>query len=189
MKYFFFFLLCMVSLPALSQAVVSVKWLQYEPAAGSDTVYYAPEKKITWADFKGTPEPGSDATAITSSGFGYMAGIKYKDGKVNISITVYCYFSRHGSWVIKGKETAYALNHEQHHFDVSYIVANLFVQKLKTAKFTWDNYNELLDKFYNDSRQQLKDMQNEYDGQTKNGRLPAVQEKWNAKIDKQLAQL
>jgi hypothetical protein len=32
-------------------------------------------------------------------------------------------------------------------------------------------------------------MQNEYDGQTKNGQLEAVQAYWNKKIEKQLATL
>ena len=189
MKYFFFFLFCVFTLPVAAQVTVNIKWQQYVPPANGDTIYYSPAKKLTWPDFKGAPEPGSDATAITSSGFGYLAGVRYKEGKADINITVYCYFSKSGSWVIKGKETVYALNHEQHHFDVSYIVTNLFIQKLKAAKFTWNNYNELLDKIYGDSRQQLQDMQNEYDGKTNNGRLPAIQAKWNEKIEKQLGGL
>ncbi len=173
----------------MGQVTVSVKWQQHTPSVNNDTIYYSPSKKLIWQDFKGSVEKNSEATAITSSGFGYYAGVKYKDGKADIKITVYCYFSKSGSWVIKGKETAYALNHEQHHFNVSYIVTNNFIKKLKAAKFTWNNYNSLLDKFYTESRQELEKMQNEYDGQTKNGRLPEVQTMWNKKIENQIKEI
>ncbi len=173
-------------LPVTAQVNLSVKWQQYTPPANSDTIYYTNTKKLIWPDFKGSVDKKSDATAITSSGFGYNAGVKYKNGIADIDITVYCYFSKPGSWVIKGKETDYALNHEQHHFDVSYIVTNNFINKLKAAKFTFKNYNTLLDKIYLETRQELEKMQNEYDGQTRNGRVPAAQAEWNSKIEKQL---
>ncbi len=186
MKYIITLLLSFIILNAIAQVNVTVKWQQNTPAANSDTIYYTSLKKLTWPDFKGSVDKTSDATAITSSGFGYNAGVKYKDGKADINITVYCYFSKPGSWVIKGKETEYALNHEQHHFDVSYIVTNNFINKLKAAKFTWSNYNYLLDKIYLESRQELEKMQNDYDSQTRNGRVPAAQIEWNSKIEKQL---
>jgi hypothetical protein len=189
MKYLFFLFFLMSANACLSQATVTVKWSHYKPPAGGDTIYYTPAQKLMWNDFKGTPEKESDATAITSSGFGFIAGASYRDGVANISITVYCYFSRQKSWVIKGRESAYALTHEQHHFDVTWIVANSFFNKLKTAGFSWQNYNQLLDKIYNDSMNDLEKMQNKYDGETRNGRLPLVQEKWNTKIEGQLKAL
>jgi hypothetical protein len=100
--------------------------------------------------------------------------------------TVYCYFSRLNSWVKKGGESDYALNHEQHHFDVTYITAFLFFQKLKAAKFTRINYNTLLEKLYSESSRDLEKMQNDYDGQTRNGRLKNIQSNWNGTIEKQL---
>jgi hypothetical protein len=189
MKYFFSILFVFSYITGNAQATVTVKWSPHKPSAASDTIYYSPAQKLTWSDFKGKPEPGSDATAITSSGFGYMAGVKYKNGQANISITVYCYFSKQSSWVIKGKESDYALNHEQHHFDVTYIVAHSFFKKLKEAVFTWSNYNQLLDAIYRSSMKELETMQNKYDGETRNGRLPNIQTKWNAKIDEQLKAL
>lgn len=189
MKYFFSIFLLFSYAVSSAQTTVTVKWSLHKPPLTSDTIYYTPSQKLTWKDFKGKQEQGSDATAITSSGFGYTAGVKYKNGKTDISITVYCYFSKQNSWVIKGKESEYALNHEQHHFDVTYIVANTFVKKLKAANFTWTNYNQLLDEIYRSSMKQLETMQNEYDGETRNGRLQNVQAKWNTKIEEQLKAL
>lgn len=189
MQYFFSILLFFNAAVCSAQTTVSVKWSVHKPPANSDTIYYTASQKLTWKDFKGKPETGSDATAITSSGFGYTAGAKYKNGKADISIIVYCYFGKQSSWVIKGKESDYALNHEQHHFDVTYIVANEFVRKLNAAQFTWSNYNQLLDEIYHASMKRLETMQNEYDGETRNGRLQQVQAKWNAKIEEQLKAL
>lgn len=187
MKYILFlFIFCSNLLCCFSQTTVKVKWSSYKPPVSSDTIYYNPSQKLTWKDFKGKPEQGSDALAITSSGFGYTAGAKYRNGKADISITVYCYFSKQNSWVIKGKESDYALNHEQHHFDVTWIVANTFFNKLKAANFSWQNYNQLMDKIYTDSMKELQKMQNKYDGETRNGRLPDEQAKWNKKIAEEL---
>ncbi len=186
MKYIFSLLFFFTVTACLSQATVSVKWSPYKPPVSGDTIYYKPSQKLVWKDFKGTPENGSDAVAITSSGFGYSAGAKYRNGKADISVNVYCYFNKQNSWVIKGKETDYALNHEQHHFDVTWIVANNFFKKLKAANFSWQNYNSLLDKIYTDSMKELEKMQNQYDGETRNGRVNSEQIRWNKKITDQL---
>jgi hypothetical protein len=186
-KYFFILLLFGANLSCFAQATVKINWQRNTPSAKSDTIYYSGNRKLTWADFKGKPDPQSNATAITSSGFGYLASMESVNGKTDIDIKVYCYFSKPKSWV--RTESAYALNHEQHHFDVTYIVTNLFIEKLKAAKFTRKNYDNLIEKIYNESCRQLEQMQNNYDGQTSNGRLKNIQSEWNDKIEKQLGTL
>jgi hypothetical protein len=184
-KYFFIPVFIVASLTCLAQVTVKINWQGHIPAAKSDTIYYSANKKLTWADFKGKPDPQSNATAITSSGFGYLASMVSVNGKTDISVTVYCYFSKPKSWV---KTTSnYALNHEQHHFDVTYIVTNLFIKKLQAAKFTRKNYDNLVEKIYNESCRQLEQMQNDYDGQTSNGRLKNMQLEWNNKIENELS--
>lgn len=186
MKYILFSFFVITSLQSIAQTTVNVQWLSRKAPEGSDTIYYAANKKLTWSDFKGKADEKSIAIAITASGFGFNAGVRKSDGKTTIKITVYCYFGKPNSWVKKGKESAYALTHEQHHFDITYIATCMFMQKLKAAAFTWKNYNALLNKIYAESSQQLEKMQNDYDGQTKNGQLKDVQAKWNQKIDTQL---
>ncbi len=177
------------TIAGFAQTTVKIQWVQREPATNSDTIFYSANRKLSWADFKGTADAKSEAIAITASGFGFISGVKYKNGKVNIDISVYCYFGKNSSWVKQGKESAYALNHEQRHFDITYIATCLFMQKLKAASFTWENYNDVLNRIYSESSRLLEKMQNEYDGQTRNGQLEAVQASWNKKIEKQLATL
>jgi hypothetical protein len=189
MKFIFSLLFLLNAAQSFSQATVTVKWSAYKPPVNGDTIYYNPSQKLIWSDFKGTPEKGSDATAITSSGFGFNAWASNRNGNAFITVTVYCYFSKQKSWVIKGRESDYALTHEQHHFDVTWIAANNFFNKLKAASFTWQNYNELLDKIYNGSMKELEKMQNQYDGDTRNGRLIQEQARWNKKITDALKSL
>ena len=189
MKYILFSFFLITTLHGIAQLTVTVQWLPHTPPANSDTVYYNSNKKLVWPDFKGMVQAGSDATAITSSGFGYVADMRSGNNKTEIGITVFCYFSKQDSWVKQGGESDYALNHEQHHFDITYLVACLFVQKLKEAQFTRTNYDVLLDKIYKECREQLRKMQDDYDGQTKNGQLKYIQTEWNEKIDKQLRSL
>ena len=189
MKQFLFFLIFIINLSAFAQVNVTVKWVQRTPPANSDTIYYNSIQKLKWPDFKGKPGLPEEALAVTSSGFGYMATMQYRNGKTNIGISVFCYFSKKSSWVRAGKESDYALTHEQHHFDVTYIVTNSFIEKLKATKFTANNYGQLLEKLYAESCRELEKMQNDYDGQTKNGQLKNIQARWNEKIEKKLSLL
>lgn len=186
MKKFFFLFFIVLTLHSYAQVTVTVRWSPHVPPVNSDTIFYNPSRKLTWPDFKGTPGSPADALAITSSGLGYLATMQSMNGKTAIDINVYCYFSKQSSWVRKGRESDYALTHEQHHFDVTYIITNSFIQKLKEAKYTRNNYGNQVEKIYNECCRQLEKMQNEYDGQTKNGQLKNIQAEWNNKINQQL---
>ena len=86
-------------------------------------------------------------------------------------------------------DSEYALLHEQHHYDITYINACLFIQKLKEAPFNRINFNQLVDKIHDDCFDALSKMQDAYDGETLNGRINQQQKSWNKKIDQQLAAL
>ena len=78
------------------------------------------------------------------------------------------------------------LNHEQRHFDLSYISCIQFIQKVKQAKFNNDNIKSLLNSMYDESIEALRIMQQQYDDETNNGTLSNQQEQWNQKIDELL---
>ena len=86
-------------------------------------------------------------------------------------------------------KNAYALLHEQHHFDITYINTCLFLQKLKEARLNKSNYISFVEQIYNECFTALNTMQDAYDGETSNGRIEAMQLFWNKKIDTQLAAL
>lgn len=188
-KYILLFFSLMAGAAATAQFTVNIQWQSVNPGYAGDSIYYDADRKLTWADFKGRPDAGSPAAAITESGFGYRMSMKSYNNRTNIDITVFCYFNKNKSWVKKGMKTDYALLHEQHHFDITYINTCLFMQKLSTAKLTRANFNNLVERIHDECFAALNKMQDEYDGETSNGRIEAVQMRWNKKIDTQLATL
>lgn len=169
-----------------AQLITNVKWTEQSTLPISEVIYYSPEKNLTWKDFKGVPVE-SRASAVTVSGIGYKANINTRNGKGHLNINVYCYFNKNKSWVKPGRTTPFILTHEQHHFDISYIAARIFIEKLQKTVFTISNYNILIPRIYNESCAIMNKMQDDYDGQTKNGQLKEVQAKWNELVDQKIS--
>jgi hypothetical protein len=169
-----------------AQFVTNVFWTDQTDMPVNQTIYFNPSKLLLWNDFRGVPNQGGNVAAITSSGFGYKASMKSNGSKGQLNIAVYCYFSKDKSWVKPDKKTAYILNHEQHHFNISYIAASIFVDKLKRSNITASNCNSLLPKIYQECCDIMNKMQDDYDGQTHNGQVKEVQAKWNSYLTEKL---
>ena len=171
---------------ANAQFTTNVYWTDESSRLNKENIYYDPVKPLTWPDFKGEPGPPGPVAAITTSGFGYKANMKSSQGTGQINISVYCFFDKDKSWVKPGKDTKYILNHEQHHFDVSFLAAGVFMDKVRNAGLTPTNFNLILPKLYRECCDLMNKMQNEYDSQTMNGQIEAAQEKWNGFFDGKL---
>jgi hypothetical protein len=157
--------------------------------ATSDTIYHKPGQSLIWANFLGTPNIGGRVAALTSSGFGFNAGMSYSNQKGKININVYAFFNKSKSWVKPDKKTPYILAHEQLHFDISCIGMLLFVQKLRATDFTVQNYSAELNRIYTEAYTLMQDMQDDYDTGTNNGLLRTEQQQWAGQIKGQLALL
>ena len=187
MKFFsFFILIFFFSVNAHAQFAANVYWTEQSGMPASDVVYYSSGKNLLWPDFKGAPNTGGNVAAITMSGFGYKASIKNNGNNGQLNIGVYCYFNKEKSWVKPDKKTAYILNHEQHHFDISFIAATIFTAKLKNTVITASNCTAQLQRIYKECCDLMNKMQDDYDGQTKNGQVKDVQQQWNGYLDKKL---
>ncbi len=187
MKLLFVLVTALFSHVANAQFNTNVYWTQQTTLSANNIIYYSSSKPLNWKDFQGAPVESSKATAITASGFGYKADIKNKGSVGQLNVGVYCFFNKNNSWVKVGKSTDYILSHEQHHFNISFIAANYFIDKLKSTEFSSTNYNVLLARLYKESCDYMNRMQDDYDGQTKNGQLKDVQGKWNDFISQKVA--
>ena len=176
----FFTLIASLSLSAQSLKS-NVSFQQRMPRPGSDTIYY--DKALVWDQFVGRPEMNGKVAALTSSGFGFEAGIQVKDGRGSLDLNVYCFFNKTKSWVKPDCTTSYILNHEQRHFDISYISTMRFVQQLKALRFTRSNYDQLLDNAYAEAYTYMNTLQNQYDQETNNGLDREKQAEWNNKLN------
>ncbi len=186
-KSIYFFVFLLMSFSAGAQITTNVYWTEKTSMVPGQTIYYSPGRLLQWDDFTGRPQLTGLTAAITMSGFGYQASMKTKGSNGEINISVYCYFNKPGSWVKPDKKTAYILNHEQHHFDISYLAARVFASRVKSLNLTPQNINVLLPKLYTECCDLMNKMQDDYDGQTKNGQLADMQEKWNTILQQRLA--
>lgn len=188
-KKYLLILLCLSGISATAQFNIIIKWVPDKLSAKNDTIYYNPQHKLVWNNFQGNPDKKSPAAAVTESGFGYRMNVNAINNRVDVVINVFCYFDIRKSWVKNGMATDYALTHEQHHFDITYINACRFVQQLKQTHFTQKNFTQLVAKIHDENFEAMDKMQDAYDGETLNGRNKNIQQSWNKKIENYLAAL
>ncbi len=191
MKYLFLFsFLCTSFKTVLAQPVtVNIEYTAAIPNPTGKLIFYNPGELLTIAAFEGDIDINSSAAAITSSGFAFKAGFKNAGGKATLIIKVYCSFNKQMSWMKPAGKNEYILGHEQQHFNISYLGAMEFIQQLKAATFTIDNYNKLIEKLYSQEAKNMENVQQAYDGDTHNGIIKDKQQYWNEKINKRLSSI
>jgi hypothetical protein len=135
---------------------------------------------LSWADYKGKPDPNSGAAASTAT---YLAvEYSFKDGKLGYKIT--CSFSRSKSWGLHKNE--HILAHEQGHFDIAEIFARKLYKKLTEYRFNKNRYQTDLQQIYQDITDAKEEMQNQYDRETNHSINNEKQAEWLDKIMKEL---
>jgi FtsZ-binding cell division protein ZapB len=161
--------------------------IRYNTASTDDNIIcYTPNNKLAIDDFKGMPVENSVAVAITSSGFSFKAGFRNTGSKATLIIVVSCNFDKNLSWMKAHGKNNYILRHEQYHFDITYLSTLTFIQKLKQADFTVDNYQDKLKEVYYAIMGDMQQLQHQYDAETQNGQLKQEQLAWGKKIDDRL---
>lgn len=139
------------------------------------TGHEIPYGKLSWRDFKVKPiVENTAAESATSIGYKY-------DG--NQKVAVYCTLNTDESFVTKEGMTPYILNHEQRHFDITYIFANKFIERLSGQKALT---SKLVDDIYAQILTEKEVMQDQYDFETNNSQNKQVQSAWDKKIEKLL---
>jgi len=179
-------LLCCTLVMNAQKLTTIVNYVTGNGNADQNIIYYQPGRLLTWDNFIGNPVEGNDAVALTNAGFGIKLAFRRVENISQLLINVNCNFSKKDSWVRKGNNTPYILNHEQKHFDIAYIHTLLFIQKLKAATLTNGNYAAVIETIYNEAATEMGAMQNQYDAETSNSRLAEEQQLWDKKVSDQL---
>lgn len=151
-----------------------------------DTVNYNPARKLTWADFQAEPRRGSHYAAEVFTSFAYEGKSSVKDGVIVLNLTARAYMLKNSSWGRSDARNAYALNHEQRHFDIVKIIVERFKRKIHPDSLTLDDYNSITQYQFIESYREMNRMQNQYDNETNHSIDQAAQERWNQKIDAEL---
>jgi hypothetical protein len=147
----------------------------------SEVLYYSRERKLTWADF-GRRQSNGNTAALTVSEISY----DFSSFKGKIDINVYCVFHKKHSYVTAKNANDYILNHEQRHFDISYIFAiyckkRLSLEKNLTSQRASEIYDEIVKKW--------GEYEELYDAETNNSIDKQKQSIWDGHIDKLLNEL
>ena len=158
----------------------------YTEQPEGDTIYYSPKRPLRWDDFQAKPIGGRYEAEVFPS-IGYTEEVEVVKGIVNVKLAVKAYVPKSACWVRPGSRNDYSLNHEQRHFDIVKIIAERFKQKLRAEKLTVDNYDGPINVQYLESFHDMNVMQDQYDDETRHGTDTFTQQRWNEKIDKELA--
>ncbi len=144
----------------------------FAQSSDEELLDWSATRKLTWADYKSSPEPDSDAAASTTT---YL-GISYDINNRSFSYKIESRFSKTHSWGLH--KTAYILSHEQGHFDIAEIFARKLNKKMSEYKFDRRTYQKDLNKIYDDVTKEKTAFQNKYDRETNHSINKAEQAKW-----------
>lgn len=165
---------------------LSVNFIDDTRITNDDTVHYNPSRKLTWADFRAEPRRGSHYAAEVFTSFAYEGKSSVKDGVIQLNLTAKAYMLKTSSWGRPDARNAYALNHEQRHFDIVKIIVERFKRKIHPDSLTLEDYNSITQYQFIESFREMNRMQTQYDNETNHSLNQVVQERWNQKIDAEL---
>ena len=164
---------------------VKIIFKDYSQNNDPDTVFYSPNRPLTWKDFRAEPQPGRYAAAVLP-GFAFTGDKEIRNGIIYLTLTVKVYMVRDGSWVRADARNAYGLNHEQKHFDLVKVIAERFKQKLLKDNLTVEDYSNTISAQYFETLREITREQKQYDDESGHGMDEAAQERWNNRIEKEL---
>jgi hypothetical protein len=167
------YLLLLLMVPAISFSQVS----------NEELIAWDSARLLTWNDYKGRPDPSSDAAASTTT---YL-GIEYRMDEKGFSYRIQCRFSLSKSW--GRSKTDFILKHEQGHFDIAEIFARKLNQRMTHYKFNQATYKTDLKDIYDGITKEKEDFQDLYDRETDHSRKKEQQLEWLKKIEKMLVDL
>lgn len=139
-------------------------------------IEWTSDKRLTWSDFKGTPDAGSTNAALTSSSITIEFG--YSSRGMNYGIK--CRFNTASSW---GRiKNEHILAHEQGHFDLAELHARKLNKALKAYVFNSKTVSKDVNAIYDTIMKEHHQLQQEYDEATDHSRKVTAQKEWEEKI-------
>ncbi|SFE68519.1 hypothetical protein SAMN05518672_10966 [Chitinophaga sp. CF118] len=148
----------------------------------SDSLFYKVNRKLRWSDFKATPPIQSKSAAVSYTSFAYEGNSLHKKDTLLLNLTLQVFFVKSASWAKPIAMDASGLAHEQLHFDITWLVALRFQQRIKAMLLTIEDYDSIIQYQYLESFREMNRLQEAYDSETNHGQSPAAQLKWQQTI-------
>lgn len=167
---------------------VQIRFRDYEPKGRlGDTVFYNPNRKLTWNDFRGPIRRANPRTgAMIYTSFGYDAMTHVEKGTVFIDMTVKAFMLQNSSWTSEPATNAYALAHEQLHFDITHLITERFKKALMAEELPLEDYDSRIQYIFLESFREMNRYQELYDAETRHSINHAEQARWAEKVATEL---
>lgn len=153
---------------------------------GGDTVYYNPTRPLELADFTATPHYRGRSGAISFTSFAYDGASHLHHDTLQLHLFLQVFFVKSASWVLPEMARPSTLAHEQLHFDLTYLVAMRFRQRILALHLPADDYDSVIQYEYLEAFREMNRIQEIYDADTHSGTEGAGQQAWAAQVKKWL---
>lgn len=156
------------------------------PVFPAEEIVWSSQRRLSWDDFKATPENRGFTGAIT---YATIKATPKVTGFFNnqIEVEVEAIFRCDKSWAKdKARESEYLLNHEQRHFDIAEMYARKIRRALEQHNITPRNYPQVKKEVIEPLFKEYVQHDESYDHSTAHGLRSAVQEEWDDQLDTEL---
>ena len=146
------------------------------------------DRKLTWEDFKATPDATSTYWAYT----GYLVRYRYADVKIfSDSMTIGIFevmveLDPARTWAKMDKVSDELLIHEQGHFNIGILCGREILATFKQTRFEISKYRDQMRSIFQEILRKYIEMGQQYDSETEHFRNKKEQERWNAWIAERL---
>lgn len=173
----------------IKHLIISILFLFVGLSSNEETLTWNDARKLTWEDFKASPNPNSDAVALTASGITFGYSVKTTGKRIiDYSTSVEAHFYPNKSWYLSEKADDYILAHEQLHFDITELYVRKFRAQLERLVVN-QNIKIQMNQIHVAINEALDKTQKTYDEHTNHSINVEAQEYWENYIKEELKKL
>ncbi|MFT7435213.1 MAG: hypothetical protein ACI8UX_001006 [Psychromonas sp.] len=147
-----------------------------------DTVHYL-SRKVSWTDFRGEPRYGSKYSAAIFPSIGLGSKLTIRNNKLTAILQPQVYMVQSQSWAKSGSKNNSGLEHEQIHFDITKVVMDRLLGRLKKLNAnSMDDLSSMIQYEYLEAYKEMNRIQEAYDSESNHNLNERGQEEWVGKV-------
>lgn len=165
----------LIYLSAISVGIVNLAFvIQVDP------IIYSSENKLEWTNFEASAPDSAEFSALTIVNFRISTQVLRV--RETMIVEIEAFMEPDKSYVKKGMETEYLLNHEQRHFDIAELYARKLRMEISKMKYSTSIQDSVISA-YHSSHVDYKQFQTKYDEETNHSGDKVKQNEWDVQID------
>ncbi|WP_341224453.1 hypothetical protein [uncultured Arcticibacterium sp.] len=154
----------------------------YETRNNRDTVHYN-SRKVTWNDFKAPPRMGSRYAAAIFPTIALGSKLTIRNGRLTAIISPQVFMIQSQSWAKGEAKNKESLEHEQIHFDITKVVMDRLIMKLRNIQATtMDDLNSYIQYEYLEAFREMNKLQEAYDAESNHNLNKVKQAEWARRV-------